>query len=197
MTDWQTALERLLEGNRRFSEGRTIHKDYCAEKKKSLLHGQKPFATVVACSDSRVAPDLLFDCGPGEIFGIRTAGNVIDPVVLGTIEFGALYLQTPLLLIIGHESCGAVSAAFDLACPAEGSIGAVLDKIKPAVDKVKASGAMERAEGISAAIVENIKNVRLELLNKSAVLARLCAEGKLRVIPAKYYMSSCQVMVLE
>jgi carbonic anhydrase len=111
--DGDAALERLKEGNRRFAEGKTRHAHEGADWRKHLVGGQKPFATVLGCSDSRVPPELVFDQGFGDLFVVRVAGNVIADDVVGSITYAALHLNTPLFVIMGHAGCGAVSAAVD------------------------------------------------------------------------------------
>src|SRR6187399_2771195 len=105
------ALARLREGNERFIRGEarfpTIQKEILAE----LAKGQQPYATILGCSDSRVPPELVFDAGFGELFIVRVAGNVVSPEVMGTLQYAAVHLRTPLFVVLGHEGCGAVQAA--------------------------------------------------------------------------------------
>ena len=131
------ALARLKAGNARFLAGRarfpTVQKDILAE----LAKGQRPFATILGCSDSRVPPELVFDASFGELFVIRVAGNVIDPAVAGTLQYAALHLRTPLLVILGHEGCGAVDAAIAekfRGVRHPGRIAVLVDDIEPALD---------------------------------------------------------------
>src|SRR4030095_11544074 len=105
------ALARLVAGNERFVRGEarfpTVQKEILAE----LAKGQRPYATIIGCSDSRVPPELVFDAGFGELFIVRVAGNVISPEVMGTVQYAAVHLHTPLFVVLGHEGCGAVKAA--------------------------------------------------------------------------------------
>src|SRR6187399_2685560 len=128
------ALARLREGNERFIRGEarfpTIQKEILAE----LAKGQRPYATILGCSDSRVPPELVFDAGFGELFIVRLAGNVISPEVMGSLQYAAVHLRTPLFVVLGHERCGAVQAA--LAAKREGArererIATLLDNILP------------------------------------------------------------------
>lgn len=107
------ALEDLKTGNARFMEGKTLHAHESADWRKHLVQGQKPIATVLGCSDSRVPVELVFDQGLGDLFVVRVAGNVIAPDVVGSIEYAVAHLSTPLLIVMGHEGCGAVTAAVD------------------------------------------------------------------------------------
>ncbi|MEM4707791.1 MAG: carbonic anhydrase, partial [Candidatus Anstonellales archaeon] len=102
----EEAIEKLKEGNRRFVSGQRAGYNF-AERRKEVLGGQKPFVTIVTCSDSRVVPEFIFDANIGELFVVRTAGNILDDVSLGSVEYGTGHLKTPLLLILGHEQCGA------------------------------------------------------------------------------------------
>src|SRR5437016_3093071 len=104
------ALQRLLEGNRRYSENKSLPLNESISRRIEVADHQNPFATIFACVDSRVPPELVFDCGLGDLLVIRTAGQVIDRAVLGSLEFGLLELRIPLLLVLGHERCGAVKA---------------------------------------------------------------------------------------
>jgi len=111
--DGVAALERLKAGNSRFAEGKTRHAHEGADWRKQLVGGQKPFATVLGCSDSRVPIELVFDQGFGDLFVVRVAGNVVADDVVGSIAYAALHLRTPLFVVLGHAGCGAVSAAVD------------------------------------------------------------------------------------
>ncbi len=130
------ALQKLVEGNERFIKedysNQHIDKDY----RKELTKGQNPFAIVVTCSDSRVAPELLFDQGLGDIFVIRTAGEVVDKLELGSIEYAVEHLGVNLVIVLGHESCGAVGAVIK-GGDIPKNISYIADEIKPAVDKAK------------------------------------------------------------
>ncbi|MCU0806304.1 MAG: hypothetical protein MUF79_14635 [Burkholderiales bacterium] len=107
------ALQRLKDGNARFTRGEAKFPTVQESVLANLKQGQQPFATILACSDSRVPPELVFDAGLGELFVIRVAGNVLGPSVAGTLEYAAAHLHTPLFVVMGHENCGAVTAAID------------------------------------------------------------------------------------
>lgn len=102
----QESLTKLIDGNKRFMSGELAKKDIGENRRQELTKGQQPFATVLSCSDSRVAPEIIFDQGLGDIFIVRVAGNVVEPTTLGSIEYGVEHLHAPLLVILGHESCG-------------------------------------------------------------------------------------------
>src|SRR5690242_6940553 len=133
------ALARLVEGNERFVRGQarfpTVQKEVLAE----LAKGQEPYATILGCSDSRVPPELVFDAGFGELFVIRVAGNVLGPSILGTLQYAATQLHTPLFVVLGHEGCGAVQAAIEArfhGAVHKRRIAILLENILPALDDV-------------------------------------------------------------
>jgi carbonic anhydrase len=129
------ALKRLMEGNDRFVEGKMKPHDFISERAELAL-GQNPFAVIVGCSDSRVAPEIVFDEGLGDLFVVRNAGEVVDDAALGSIEYAIEYLGTTLVVVLGHERCGAVSAAV-AGGKVLGHIAAVLKDIEPAVQEAK------------------------------------------------------------
>lgn len=152
------ALERLRAGNKRFVAGETRHAHEGANWRKHLVGGQKPIATILCCSDSRVPPELVFDQGFGELFVVRVAGNVIAADVIGSIVYAALHLRTPLLLVMGHTGCGAVTAALDtrLKGPEEpDQIAALLKLIDPALKRVRLDSPY--ATALANAIEENVR----------------------------------------
>jgi len=177
-------LEKLMEGNNRYVEGKITEKD-AKSKRDETYNEQKPYATVLTCSDSRVVPEHIFNVNLGEIFVIRNAGNIVDPITLGSIEYGVEHLKTPILIVLGHERCGAVTATYK-GGDAEGHIKDVVEKISPIVEKVK-KGGDEQAE-IEEAIDENMKSVVEEIKKRSAIVSKLENDGKLKVIPLKYYL---------
>ena len=132
----KAALEKLLEGNRRFAAGEMINPNRSLQRREEITCGQDPFGIVATCSDSRVAPELIFDQGLGDIFVVRIAGNIVDRADSGSIEYAAKHLGVKLVLILGHSNCGAVGAAVECV-EVEGDVGYVVDAIKPAVDRVK------------------------------------------------------------
>lgn len=132
-------LTRLREGNERFATGTPLHRGTDPGRRTEVARGQHPIATVLTCSDSRVPTELVFDQGLGDLFTVRTAGGIVDDVVLATVRFGVLNLGTPVVLVLGHSSCGAVTAARDLAVSGEagsggaGPLAALTDRIVPAI----------------------------------------------------------------
>lgn len=185
--DTQTALKKLIEGNERFTSGQMTNENMGPERRAELVKGQRPFAVIVSCSDSRVPVELLFNQGLGDVFVIRTAGNIVDPITLGSLEYAVDHLHSPLVVVLGHDKCGAVKAAVD-GGEAHGSIGAILDKIMPAVQIAKASGAVGE-ELYEKATDENVKTT-IDEIKTSPIVKHLIADGKLSIIGAKYDLAS-------
>jgi carbonic anhydrase len=182
------AKKLLIEGNHRFAESKLYKKKISESRRKELYEkGQKPFAAILSCSDSRVPPEVIFDQGLGDIFVIRDAGNVVDKVILGSVEYAAEHLEVPLIVVLGHEACGAVKATVD-GGSAEGNIRSVVEEIIPAYDKVKTQFKSKEVLYERCA-EENIKN-SIEKINSSAVIKA----KKTTVVGAKYQMQSGNVV---
>lgn len=146
------ALERLLAGNKRFASGTSEAPRRDEDRRRQQAEGQTPFAVILGCADSRVPPEILFDQGIGDLFPVRVAGNIaVDDVTLGSIEFGVAVLGCPLLLVLGHESCGAVKAAVEGG--ATGYLSALVTPIVPAVETVR----NEAGDVVGAAVDENVR----------------------------------------
>lgn len=184
----EEALQELKEGNAEFISGNTA-----ALRADLAENGQAPYAVVITCSDSRVAPEVLFNTTMGELFTIRTAGNVVDEFEIGSVEYGAEHLGAPLIVVMGHSNCGAVSAA--VSGEAEGFIQNIVEEIAPSVEEAKKT---ETEESAIAALAEylNIQNT-IEKLRTSTILSQLESEGKIRIIGAKYNIVDGTVEFLE
>lgn len=188
----QDAIKLLQEGNQRYVAGKILGLDLSAARRNDLFtNGQKPFAVVLCCSDSRVPPELLFNQGLGDLFVVRVAGNIVDPVALGSIEYGAEHLGAPLVVVLGHSKCGAVKATVD-GGEAPGSIGALVEKIKPISDKAKAAGVTGDAL-YTKVEDDNITSVMAEV-EKSPIISHLLHAGKLQLVGAKYHIDSGEVV---
>lgn len=190
------SLTKLMDGNQRFVSGSLAQKDLSDAKRKELTKGQKPFAIVLTCSDSRVSPELLFDQGLGDIFVIRVAGNVVDPIAIGSIEYAAEHLHSPLLIVLGHEKCGAVTATLETKGEPEGNIGAIVKKIMPAAKTAKKKGGT-KDEILEIAIKENVKNTSKEIMKKSKIISHLVHEGKLKIVAGEYSLQTGNVEMIE
>ncbi len=183
----QEALAKLVEGNKRFVEGQPQRPD--AEKERlaeTAKNGQHPFATVLACSDSRVPVEIVFDQGVGDIFVIRVAGNTSGGDEMGSIEYCVDHLGAPLLVVLGHTKCGAVTAAATEA-ETSGHLTALIDRIKPAVDRARTVSPDKKGEElVPQAIEENVWHGIEVLLTRSEDVRKRIGEGQLQVIGAVY-----------
>ncbi len=193
------ALQELMDGNRRFVENRlTLPKGSDGSARAKLVNGQSPYAIVLSCSDSRVPPELVFDQGLGAIFVVRVAGNVPDPIVLGSIEYGVEHLKAPLIVVLGHKRCGAVTAAVEAERSPEGNIGAIVREIAPAVAQArKEARGEDKADLVETAVVDNVKRVAADLTGRSAVLHELASEGKIRIVAAEYDLDTGKVALIR
>jgi carbonic anhydrase len=184
------SLAKLFSGNGNFLK--KSDKNLMAE----LSKGQHPYAVVVTCSDSRVAPEIIFDENLGKIFVVRTAGNVVDEIALGSIEYAVEHLHVPLVIVMGHQSCGAVKAAIEAKGEPEGNIGAILKQIAPAVKKVRSSAkADENIE--NKVIIENVKNVMANITSKSSIIKEEIKHGKVKVMGLYYSIETGKAEKVE
>ncbi|MDD2756591.1 MAG: carbonic anhydrase, partial [Methanothrix sp.] len=190
----EQALQMLMEGNARFVSGNVTHPDQFADRRSELVSGQHPFAIVVGCSDSRVPSEVVFDQGLGDIFVIRTAGQVMDNVTLASIEYAVEHLDVPLVVVLGHDSCGAVTAAVN-GGEVPGHLGSLVDYILPAVDEAKAAG--NEVQLLNSSIDNNVNNIVEELSSSQPILSEVVEEGKLIVVGARYHLDSGIVEILE
>jgi carbonic anhydrase len=187
----EAAFEKLMEGNRRYIEQKRTFPDQGRSRILEVAQGQHPFATILGCSDSRVAPEILFDQGLGDLFDIRIAGNFIDNVVLANMEYATLELGVPLLVILGHERCGAVKAALD-GKPVPGHIGSFVRAIKPAVYATKGLPGDAWDNAVRANVKMSINNLK----SRSPILAKAVKAGTLKVVGARYDLDSGEVEVI-
>jgi carbonic anhydrase len=191
------ALLRLVAGNERFLRGEarfpTVQKEILAE----LAKGQHPYATIIGCSDSRVPPELVFDAGFGELFIVRVAGNVISPEVMGTLQYAAVHLRTPLFVVLGHEECGAVQAALarkDRGAHELERIDLLLTKIVPGLEELNSD--VSSPARLPAAVEANVRWSMRQLLETPEGQQRM-AEGILKLVGAVYDLSTGQVRFLS
>lgn len=190
-----TALEKLLAGNQRFVRGELAPKDVIT-RRQELVVGQQPFAIVLGCSDSRVPPELLFDQGLGDLFVVRTAGQVLEPTTIASIEYAVDHLHVPLLVILGHDQCGAVTATVSHEGRGEGNIGVLFSKIVPSLVKAR------EMNPPAAAFVETVTDLNLDalaqqLFTESPIVRSAVTEGRLRLVGAKYFLRSGEVKLLN
>ncbi|HOF88372.1 MAG TPA: carbonic anhydrase [Armatimonadota bacterium] len=180
------ALALLADGNARFVQGKSTHPNGSKTRLVETAAGQHPFAVVLTCADSRVSPELIFDRGIGDLFVVRTAGNVIDPVVIGSIEYAVEHLHAPRIIVMGHTRCGAVQAAAEQA-HAEGSIGVVVACITPAVEQTAKLTPKPADDAFLDAVSEaNARQQAALLLRRSPLIAEAARGGTVVVSCAMY-----------
>jgi carbonic anhydrase len=184
----------LMEGNQRFVSGKTKQVDV-VPLRQSLAKGQAPKVVVLACSDSRVSPEILFDKSLGDLFVVRSAGNIADAIGVGSIEYAVEHLGSSVIVVLGHEKCGAVTAACSGDKMPTANLQAVVDKISPAVTRAKAHASGD--ELVEAAILENIHQSAKDVLASSEVLQHFLHDGKLTVFEANYELGSGKVVLLK
>ncbi len=183
----QKIWQELLEGNDRFVKGQMKYQHQDAARRLDLLKGQHPLTAVLCCSDSRVPPEVIFDQGLGDLFVVRTAGNLVDDVALGSLEYAVEHLHVRLLLVLGHSQCGAVTAAVQ-GGDAPGHIGAVVELL---ADAVKRSGGQ-----VVQAVDENIRSMVAMLRTNEPILAEAVAAGHLVVLGARYDLEDGRVRLV-
>lgn len=182
------ALQRLMDGNKRFMEGKTQHPRQDPATIRDLAKGQKPFAIIVGCSDSRVPNEIIFDQGLGDLFIVRTAGQVSAQASFGSIEFADRVLGARLIVVLGHTACGAVAAAVSNP-EVPGHIVHLINEIKPAAKKTKDMA----GDHVTNAIYENVRMQVERLRELEPVLAKDVREGKIKVVGAVYNLADGKV----
>lgn len=184
----QQALAKLMEGNNRYIANMSTRHDFMAERV-PLVESQHPFAAVLACADSRIAPEFVFDTGLGDLFAVRVAGNFVTDNGLASLEYAVTALATPLILVLGHDRCGAISAgvkAIQDHATFPGKIQGLVDTLKPSVHKVlKAPGDL-----LDNAIAQNVRDTVARLKTESSLLADAQAAGKLAIVGGIYRLHS-------
>lgn len=185
------ALKRLLDGNQRFVQQKSKHPDQSQTRIKEVAQAQHPFATVLSCADSRVAPELLFDEGLGDLFDIRVAGNIVTPEVLGSLEYAVAVLGTPLIMVLGHERCGAVTAAVQ-GERLPGHIGSFVRAIKPALSRTKA----QSGDPVDNAVIANVQYQIEKLKRNSKIVTTQLENGKLKIVGGRYDLDNGEIILL-
>ncbi len=186
------AWKALKEGNERFVAGKPAHPSQSIEFRARLVKGQKPTAVLFGCDDSRVAAEIIFDQGLGDMFVVRTAGHVIDGAVLGSIEYAVTVLKVPLIAVLGHESCGAVQAtlsALDDGVLPDGYVRDVVERVMPSILLGRRDG-LDRVDEFEARHVIETGN---QLLNRSTAIAAAVSSGDLAVVGLTYHLADGQV----
>ena len=188
------ALSRLLNGDKRFVAGKSEEPTGAAlvERRHALAKDQKPFAVILGCSDSRVPPELIFDVTLGDIFVVRTAGEVVDAIVLGSLEYAIEHLGTKLIVVLGHERCGAVTAAVSGATDT-GDIPDVLKAISKAVEETKG----QSGDAIENAVRANARDIARRLKSSGPIIAPRVQSGEVKIVAAYYSLDTGQVELLK
>jgi carbonic anhydrase len=184
----------LMSGNGRFVAGKPQTRALVSLRQK-LASGQSPKAIILSCSDSRVGPELIFDQSLGDLFVVRTAGNVADPVALGSIEYAVDHLHSPLLVVMGHQQCGAVSAACSGEKMPSNNLDAIVEKISPAVTQAKTYAKADNL--IESAVKENVHQSAKDVLANSEIIRNATKAGKLTVVEAEYELDTGKVIRLN
>ncbi len=190
------ALRRLIDGNERFRRGETRFPALQKEILAQLAQGQRPYATILGCSDSRVPPEIIFDAGLGELFVVRVAGNVLSPEVSGSLQYAGAHLNTPLFVILGHHGCGAVKAALDTkmyGIRQRSRVQILVDNIIPGLADVDAQ--LPPAEQLERAVEANVRWTMHQIADAPEGKAAL-AEGRMRLVGGIYEIESGRVRFL-
>ncbi len=190
------AWRRLREGNERFVNGESSHPNQDASRRSSLVENQHPFAVIFGCSDSRLAAEIIFDLGLGDAFVVRTAGQVIDDAVLGSLEYSISVLGVPLIVVLGHDSCGAVTAtksAVDTGNMPVGFMRDLVERITPSVLTSMRNGEHE----INDMVVEHVKQTSQRLVDSSRVISTAIENGRAAVIGLSYSLAEGRANVVS
>ena len=186
-----SVLAELKSGNAHHARHQYQHPHDTVARQRELVAGQHPHAELLSCADSRVPPEIIFDQGLGDLFVVRVAGNVATDTEIGSLEYGAEHLHIPLLVVLGHESCGAVTAAVQ--GKAEGHIAALINLIKPAVEQSRGTP----GDPVANAVRANVQMVVRQLRSSTPILSELVAHGKLKVVGGVYSLETGEVTWLS
>jgi carbonic anhydrase len=187
------ALKRLMEGNARYVKHKEKHPDMSFARRRALdLEGQHPFAVILGCADSRVPPELIFDEGLGDLFVIRDAGNVVDDDVLGSIEYAVEHLGVQLVMVLGHEKCGAVTAAL-ASDKAPGHIQKVIDSILPAIREARGLP----GDQLHNCVAANARHVAHQVKTSEPILRLAVETSRIQVVAANYHLNTGVVEILD
>lgn len=186
----------MKDGNQRFVQGESIHPNQSSDQRASLVKGQTPHVVLFGCGDSRLAAEIIFDQGLGDMFVVRTAGHVLDEAVLGTIEFGPDVLDIPLIVVLGHSSCGAVGAtleALDKNTLPNGYVRTIVEKVMPSILAGRAEGITEYYDFVGRHVTETMHL----MMDRSRIIAERVEAGTLAVVGLTYRLEDGQVEFLE
>ena len=188
------ALDRLMKGNARYVEGASRRHDFKSERE-ALVGGQNPFASILSCADSRIAPEYAFDSGRGDLFVCRVAGNFANDDTVASLEYGVAVLNSPLILVLGHDSCGAVDATIkslkdNTTLP--GHLPSLVNALAPAVKAV----ADQPGDKLANAIRQNVRDVSAKLKSATPILSAAAADGKIKIVGGIYRLDSGKVEMI-
>jgi carbonic anhydrase len=186
---WQEALQRLKDGNERYSAEKQTNPNNSSKRRQSLTGHQAPFAIILGCADSRVVPELAFDMGIGDIFTVRVAGNIANTASLGSIEYAVAHLGVNLIVVLGHESCGAVTAAIN-----GGDNGYSLNHLVAEI--VPAIGA-SKDKSVNAVVKKNAEMNAAQIISRSPIIQQVMKTRDIKVVPAYYSLGSGRIEFLE
>ena len=186
------ALKDLLDGNQRYVSGALKHPHQTNGRRTDLAKAQHPFAAVLSCADSRVPPELVFDQGLGDLFTVRVAGNVATDDIIASLEYAVAHLGPKLIVVLGHERCGAVDATLKGGTP-EGHLAALMDRIKPATDAAKS----HQGDQLDYAVSANVANVVKQLKNTGPILSDKIKNGSIRIVGARYDLDTGKVELVK
>jgi carbonic anhydrase len=191
----EDALHRLIQGNERYHSGQTHERNFAAGRATRVTN-HRPIASILSCSDARVGPEFLFDLGPGDLFVVRVAGNILEDQGLASLEYAAQFLSAPLVFVLGHSNCGAVEAAIKVVqdnATLPGHLPELIDRLKPAV---LAAQATKPANLLDAAIVENVRLTMRTIAGAHPLMADMIASGKVKLAGGVYDIATGRVNLL-
>ena len=189
------ALQRLVQGNARYARGRPTQRDFSVGRV-ARTTGQKPFAAILGCADSRVAPELAFDQGPGDLFVVRLAGNFVNDDAIASMEYAVKFLDVPLIMVLGHTNCGAVSATIKVlqeGATLPGHLPGLVASIRPAVE---AASRRQPAALLEAATAQNVRQSVARLATSAPIIADMATRGAVRVVGGVYDLATGKVSLV-
>lgn len=191
----EKAIQRLMEGNRQFRRCAELRMKNTVARRTQLLPGQEPIAAILCCSDSRICPEIIFGLGLGDLFVVRVVGNVATPSVLASLEYAITQLDVPLLLVMSHSDCGAISSALE---KKKRRLGIIYEELAPALSFIeKSEEGMSSEQKVELAARYNARRTVQAMFEKSSALRAKVDKGRLTILPLHYNLESGEVMVLQ
>ncbi|GGJ42367.1 carbonic anhydrase [Deinococcus roseus] len=190
-----TALKALLDGNSRYIRGRLRHPNQRPDRISEVAKGQHPFAIILGCADSRVAPEIVFDQGLGDLFVVRVAGNIASDDAVGSIEFAVEEFGVPLIMVLGHARCGAISATLG-AMDSGATVPRHIDTLVAAIEPVAKEVSKDTPDRVDVVVRKNTLHVAEQLMHESSILHEKLESGKLKIVSARYNLDDGRVDLL-